>query len=122
MKSQVIQNMMVIKEDQPQYFKVFDKKSVLFNKSSGSDIVNEPNYQLATELHKTIIRKSKKRKVCSPFRDNTWGVDLADMQPLSKYNKGNKYLLCAIDLFSKYAWVIPIKDTKGTSKVNVFQK
>ena len=50
------------------------------------------------------------------------GVDLADMQSLSKYNKGIKYLLCAIDLFSKYAWVIPLKDKKGTSIVNAFQK
>ena len=44
------------------------------------------------------------------------------MQKLSKYNKGIKYLLCAIDLFSRYAWVIPIKDKKGTSIVNAFQK
>ena len=44
------------------------------------------------------------------------------MQSLSKYNKGIKYLLCAIDLFSKYAWVIPLKDKKGTSIVNAFQK
>ena len=74
---------------------------------------NEPNYQLANELHKSIIRKFKKRKVYSPFRDNIWGVDLADMQSLSKYNKGIKYLLYVIVLFSKYAWVIPIKDKKG---------
>ena len=53
---------------------------------------------------------------------NIWGVDLADMQSLSKCNKGIKYLLCAIDLFSKYAWVVPIKDKKGTSIVNAFQK
>ena len=44
------------------------------------------------------------------------------MQSLSKYNKGIKYLLCAIDLFSKYAWVIPVKDKKGVSIVNAFQK
>ena len=50
------------------------------------------------------------------------GGNLADMQSLTKYNKGIKYLLCAIDLFSKYAWVIPIKDKKGTSIVNAFQK
>ena len=50
------------------------------------------------------------------------GVDLADMQSLSKYNKGIKYFLCAIDLFSKYVWVIPIKDKKGTSIVNGFKK
>ena len=44
------------------------------------------------------------------------------MQSLSRYNKGIKYLLCAIDLFSKYAWVIPMKDKKGTSRVNAFKK
>ena len=56
------------------------------------------------------------------FKDNIWRVDLADMRSLSKYNKGIKYLLCAIDLFSKCAWVIPLKDKKGTSIVNEFQK
>ena len=62
------------------------------------------------------------KKVYSSFRDNIFGVDLADMQSLSKYNKENKYLLCAIGLFSKYAWIVPIKDKKGTSIVNVFTK
>ena len=55
-------------------YKFFDKKS------SGSRIVNEPNYQMADELHKPITRKIEKRKVYSSFRDNVWGVDLADMQ------------------------------------------
>ena len=41
-----------------------------------------------------------------------WGADLADMQSLSKYNKENKYLLCAIDFFSKYASVVPLKEKK----------
>ena len=58
----------------------------------------------------------------SSFRDNIRGADLADMQSLSKYNKGSKYLLFAIDLFSKYAYVVPIKDKKGTSIVNAFKK
>ena len=62
----------------------------MLNKSSGSGIPNEPNYQLANELHKPIVRKFKKRKVYSYFRDNIWGVDLADMQSLSEYNKGIK--------------------------------
>ena len=44
-----------------------------------------------------LLENSKKKKSYSSFRDNIWGVDLADMQSLSKYNKGNKYLLCAID-------------------------
>ena len=62
------------------------------------------------------------KKVYSSFRDNIWGIDLADMQSRSKYNKGIKHLLCAINFFSKYAWVVPIKDKKGTSIVNVFKK
>ena len=70
----------------------------LNKKSSGGGVATEPNYQLANELHKQIIRKFKGRKVYSSFRDNIWGVDLADMESLSKYNKGIKYLLCSIDL------------------------
>ena len=65
-------------------YKFFDKKS------SGCGIINETNYQLANELHKPIIKKFKKRKVYSSFKDNIWGVDLADMQSLSRYNKGIK--------------------------------
>ena len=64
----------------------------------------------------------KKWKVYSSFRDNIWGVDLGNTQSLSKYNRGTKYLLCAIDLFSKYAWVVPLKDKRGISIVNSFQK
>ena len=106
---------MGIKQDQHQWYIILDKKS----KGSG---INEFNYQLADELHKSVIKKFKKRKVYSSFKDNIWGVDLPDMQSLSKFNKGFKYLLCTIDLFSKYAWVIPIKDKKGTSIVNAFKK
>ena len=84
-----------------------DKKSV----GSGAKHVNTKlipqNEQLAEELHKPIIRKFKKRKVYSAFKDNIWGVDLEDMQLLSKYNKGIRFLLCVIDIFSKYAWVVP---------------
>ena len=79
------------------------------------------NEQLANELHKPIIRKFEKRRVYSTFKDNIWGVDLADMQLLSKYNKGIRFLLCVIDIFSKYAWVVPLKDKKGISIVKAFQ-
>ena len=94
----------------------------LDEKSGGCGITDEPSYQPANELHKHIIQKFKQTKVYSYFRDNIWGVDLADMKSLSKHNKGNKYLLCAMDLFSKYVWVVPLKDKKGTSIVNAFQK
>ena len=108
-------------------YKFFDKKSIsLSDKSvSGSGIANneiKQNLQLAEELYKPIITNFKKRTVYSRFKDNIWGVDLADMQSLSKYNKGIKYLLCSIDLFSKYAWVVPIKNKKGISIVDPFQK
>ena len=89
-------------------------------KSSSLENVNE-NIKLANELHKPIIRKFNKRKVYSSFKDNVWGADLADMQLLSKFNKGTKYLLCIIDLFSKYASVVPLKDKKGISIVDAFQ-
>ena len=101
------------------FISFFDKKFVL------DGFVNneiKPNLQLAKELHKPIIRKFKKRKVYSGFRDNIWGADLADMQLISKFNKRFRFLLCVIDIFSKYVWVIPLKDKKGVSIVNAFQK
>ena len=97
-------------------YKFFDKRS------SWSGVDAETNYQLASELHEQIIKKSKRRKVYSSFRDNIWSVNLTDMQSLSKYNKGIKYLLCAIDLFIKYAWVVPLKDKKELVLVTHFKK
>ena len=85
----------------------FDKKT----QGSGRSLQvadDKENIQLANELHKPIIRKLKKRKVYSSF----WGVGLADMQLLGKYNKGYRFLLCVIDIYSNYAWVVPLKDKK----------
>ena len=104
-------------------YKFFDKKSTAESSSlepMGSGIASSSI--LADELHKPIIKKFNKRKVYSQFKDNIWGVDLADMQSLSRKNKGIKYLLCAIDLYSKYAFVIPLKDKKGIRIVNAFDK
>ena len=93
-----------------------DKKSV----GNGAKLIPQ-NEQLADELHKPVIRKFKKRKVYSALKDNIWDADLADMQLLSKYNKGITFSLCVIDIFSKYAWVVPLKDKKGISIVKAFQ-
>ena len=98
-----------------------DKKSVGSGAKRVNTKITPQNEQLAEELHKLIIRKFKKRKVYSIFKDNIWSVDLADMQLLSKYNKGIRFLLCVIDIFSKYAWVVPLKDKKGISIVKAFQ-
>ena len=103
-------------------YKFFDKKLTGggFKKLKNT---TKPSFSiLADEVHKPIIRKFNKRKVYSQFKDNIWGVDLADMQSLSRKNKGIKYLLCVIDLYSKYAFVIPLKDKKEISIVNAFNK
>ena len=95
-------------------YKFFDKKT------SGGAIKNEKI--LPIELHKPIIRKIEKRKVHSSFIDNILGADLADMQLISKFNKGFRFLFCVIDIYSKYARVIPLKDKKCTTITNAFQK
>ena len=68
-----------------------------------------------------LLKNSKKRKVYSAFKDNIWGADLADMQLISKFYKGFRFLLYVIDICSKYAWVVTLKDEKGLSIVNAFQ-
>ena len=101
-------------------YKFFDKKSAsLADKSTkGSGVTTltnkslSQNQQLAEELHKPIIRKFKKRKIHAAFKDNIWGADLADMQLITRCNKGIRFLLCVIDIFSKYAWLVPLKNKK----------
>ena len=81
-----------------------------------------PNQQLADELHKPIVKKFKKRKAYSSFKYNIYVVDLVDMQLLSTFNKGIRFLLCVINIFSKYAWVFPLEDKKGITVVNASHK
>ena len=94
----------------------------LIKKTSGSGSKNISNKELAEELHKPIIRNFNKRKVHSPFIDNIWGEDLADFQLISKFNKGFRFLLCVIDIYSNYTWVIALKEQKRITITNVFQK
>ena len=93
-------------------YKFFDKRSTAEPSSlerMGSGFKKLKNTAKSNSsilaLHKPIIKKFDKRKVYSQFKDNIWGVDLADMQSLSRKNKGIKYILCAIDLYSKYAFL-----------------
>ena len=106
-------------------YKFFDKKSTagpssLERMASGFKKLKNSSSILADELHKPVIKNFEKRKVYSQFKDNIWGVDLADIQSLFRKNRGIKYLLCAKDLYSQYAFVIPLKDVKGISIVNAF--
>ena len=95
-------------------------------RTKGSGINLQANYLnneiLAEQLHKPIIKNFKRGKVYSSFKDNIWGFDLADMEIISKYNKGIRYILCIIDLINRYAWVIPLRNKKGESIVEGFKK
>ena len=108
-------------------YKFFDKKTTgsgfkKLKNTAEPNVLARSSSILADERHKLIIRKFNKRKVYSQFKDNIWRVDLADMQSLGRKNQGINYLLCAIDLYRKHAIVIPIKDKKGISIVNAFDK
>ena len=93
-------------------------------KTSGSCIKSEniSNKKLAEESYKPIIREFEKRKVHSHFIDNIWGADLADMQLISKFNKGFRFLLCVIEIYSKFAWVIYLKGKKELQLLMPFKK
>ena len=95
--------------------------SFLDEKTSGENEI-VANKELAEKLQKPIIRKVNKIKVHLPFIDNIWDTDLADMQLISKINKSFKFSLCVIDIYIKYAWVIPLQDKKGIIFDNAFQK
>ena len=88
--------------------------------ASGGAVKNEntSNQELVEELHKLIVRKIEKPNVQSSFTDNAWGADLPNMQLISKFNKRIPFSSYVINIFSKYTWVIPVKDKKDIA----FQK
>ena len=93
------------------------EKNVFDNKTGSGINLNE---QLAEELHKPVIKKFKRRKVYVRFKDNIWASDLGEMESLSSKNKNFKYLLCVIDIFTKYAWARSLKDKKSRTVLNAF--
>ena len=98
-------------------YKLFDKKP------SGGAIKSIQNQQLANELHKPIIKKkTKKKQYFHNLKTTFGGADLADIQLISKFNKGIRFLLCAIDIYSKHTRVVSLKDKKSLTIVNAFQK
>ena len=78
--------------------------------------------ELADELHKPIRRKFQKRKVFAKTVDDIWTADLVEMAPLAKFNKGYKYLLMIIDVFSKYGWIVPLKTKTGAAVAHAFKE
>ena len=94
------------------FFKFFDKITC----GSGIKNENRSDQQLAEELHKLIIKNLTKEKYIQLLQ-----IIFGKLILLSKFNKGFIFLLCVIDIFSKYAWVIPLKDKKGITTFNSFQ-
>ena len=98
-------------------YKFFDKET------SGCAVKSEivSNQEFAEELQKPLLENSKNENYSS-FIDNIWGSDLANVQLIRKFNKGIRFSICVIDIFSKYAWVIPLKEKKGITITEAFQK
>ena len=90
-----------------------------FDKTTGLGVCE--NEQLAEELHKPIIKKiKKKKKLYQKLKDNIWAEDLGEMESLPSNNKNVKYLLCVIDIVTKFVCVKPLKDKKGKTILNTF--
>jgi len=77
--------------------------------------------QLPDELHKPIIKNFQKRKIFVNGIGKIWAADLVEMQAISKFDRGVRYLLTVIDVFSKYGWMLPIKDKTGKSVADAFK-
>ena len=97
-------------------------KYVKFVSGSGFKSKLILNQESAEEIHRPSIRKFEKQKVYFLFKDNILGSNLADIQLMNKFNKGICFLLFVNDIYSKSAWVVPLKDKKGIAIINAFQK
>ena len=86
-----------------------EKGSGAIATNKGGAMLNE---QLAEELHKPVIENFKIRNVYARFKDNIWAANLDEMGSLFSLNRGVKYLLFVIDVFTKYSWVKPLNDKK----------
>ena len=73
-------------------------------------------------LHKPLRKKFKRSPTVVAGIDHQWQADLSDVSSISTKNDGYRFLCCVIDVFSKYAWVIPIKDKKGDTLVKAFEQ
>ena len=91
-------------------YKFFDKKT------SGGAAKNE------NTSNKELVEESHKKKYTQFLQTIFGGTDLADMKLISKFNKVFRLLLCVVDIFSQYEWVIPLKDLKGITITNAFKK
>ena len=95
-----------------------EHQQVLFINFLTKKLDQSVNEELAEKLHKLVIKKFKRRRVYARFKDNIQAADLTEMGSLFSKNNKVRYLLCVIDIFTKYAWVKPLKDKKGQTVLN----
>ena len=105
-----------------QQYGTFLVKNIIRSKRKLGLGVENHNKILSEELHKPKRKNYPRRKIIVNHKDEIFAADLVEMQKFSKLNKGYRYLLTCIDIFSKYSWVIPLKDKKGITIKNALQK
>ncbi len=91
------------------------------NKNKSSRLKNCLSTQNVYTRHKPIVKKFQRNQVITRGIDDLWQIDLADLQKISKYNHNNRYLVRCIDVFSKFAWVVPIKNKKSDTVLEAFK-
>jgi transposase InsO family protein len=100
---------------------LYQKAKLTLKSIKYKDVIDWLQGERTYTLHKPIRKKFRRRKTVVGGIDYQWQADLADMQKMSKQNNDNRYLLCVIDVFSKYAWVVPIQNKMGKTLINAFQ-
>ena len=105
-----------------QQYGTFLVKNIIRSKRKLGLGVEDHNKILSEELHKSKRKNYPRRKIIVNHIDEIFAADLVEMQKFAKLNKGYRYLLTCIDIFSKYSWVIPLKDKRGITIKNALQK
>ena len=105
-----------------QQYGTFLVKNIIRSKRKLGLGVENHNKILSEELHKPKRKNYTRRKIVVNHIDEIFAADLVEMQKFSKLNRGYRYLLTCIDIFSKFSWVIPLKDKKGITIKNALQK
>ena len=105
-----------------QQYGTFLVKNIIRSKRKLGFGVENHNKILSEELHKSKRKNYPRLKIIVNHIDEIFAADLVEMQKFAKLNKGYRYLLTCIDIFSKYSWVIPLKDKKGITIKNALEK
>ena len=91
------------------------------SKMSKQDSIKTKQQLPAKEVFSPQITKFRRERIIPLYKDETWSADLIDKSSLSKYNNNYKFILTVIDIFTKYAWDIPLKNKSGLSVTNGFK-